>query len=106
MLAFVNMTTFYLQELQQSMAELEANQDDSADEHTIRINLLGMRDITFWIRYIPSYCGGRFVPVLFRHSRHCCLNPCRDGSLDVKERLLFATFYIFYFTNRFGAAVR
>lgn len=42
MLAFVSMTTFYLQELQQSMAELEANQDDSADEHTIRINLLGM----------------------------------------------------------------
>lgn len=54
-----------------------------------------MRDITFWVRYIPSYCGGRFVPVLFRHSRHCCLNPCGDGSLDVKERLLFATFYIF-----------
>lgn len=45
MLAFVSMTTFYLQELQQSMAELEANQDDSADEHTIRINLLGMPEV-------------------------------------------------------------
>ncbi|MDD6662212.1 MAG: hypothetical protein PUE72_10950 [Lachnospiraceae bacterium] len=45
MLAFVSMTTFYLQELQQSMAELETNQDDSADEHTIRINLLGMPEV-------------------------------------------------------------
>lgn len=45
MLAFVSMSTFYLQELQQSMAELETNQDDSADEHTIRINLLGMPEV-------------------------------------------------------------
>ena len=45
MLAFVSMTTFYLQELQQSMAEMETNQDDSADEHTIRINLLGMPEV-------------------------------------------------------------
>lgn len=45
MLAFVSMTTFYLQELQQSMAELETNQDDSADENTIRINLLGMPEV-------------------------------------------------------------
>ena len=45
MLAFVSMTTFYLQELQQSMAEMETNQDQSADEHTIRINLLGIPEV-------------------------------------------------------------
>lgn len=45
MLAFVSMTTFYLQEYQESMAELETNQDDSADEHTIRINLLCLPEV-------------------------------------------------------------
>lgn len=45
MLAFVSMTTFYLQELQKSMEELETNQNESADEYTIRINLLGVPEI-------------------------------------------------------------
>lgn len=36
-------------------------------------------------RYIPVYCGGRFVPVLCGHSRRR-LDPCGVCRIDVKGR--------------------
>ena len=56
-------------------------------------------------RYVPVYCGGRFVSVLCRHSRHR-LNPRGDCGVDTKERYLeileFTHFVEFFSFNKLG----
>ena len=47
-----------------------------------------------WGRYVPVYCGGRFVPVLRQHSRHR-LDPrgdgCSNGQVHINNRTVIIT---------------
>lgn len=50
-----------------------------------------------WSGFVSVYCVGRFVPMLFQHSRHCP-TPCGDGGADVKK--MSGIEFIFNFFKR------